>query len=117
MEKQIDKYIAFCGLDCAKCEARIATINDDDALREKVATEWSKLNGVEITPSMINCHGCRVQGAKTPYCDFLCSIRQCALKAGVETCGQCQKLESCDKVKAITDNNAIALSNLLACNK
>lgn len=30
-------YIAFCGLDCEQCEARIATVNDDNELRKKVA--------------------------------------------------------------------------------
>ena len=44
-----------CGLNCETCEARIATIGNDDALREKVARDWSALNGVEITPEMINC--------------------------------------------------------------
>ena len=29
--------ITYCGLDCEMCEARIATINSDDMLREKVA--------------------------------------------------------------------------------
>ena len=29
------EQIAYCGLDCEKCDARIATIHDDDALREK----------------------------------------------------------------------------------
>lgn len=28
--------IACCGLNCEECEARIATVNDDDALREVV---------------------------------------------------------------------------------
>ena len=51
------KYIACCGLDCESCEARRATVNDDDSLRQKVAKEWSELNGVEITPEMINCVG------------------------------------------------------------
>ena len=40
------KYIAFCGLDCEFCEARFATANNDDALRRKVAKEWSEMNGV-----------------------------------------------------------------------
>ena len=51
-------YIAFCGLDCEQCEARKATVNDDNELRAKVAKEWSKLNGVEITQDMINCGDC-----------------------------------------------------------
>ena len=71
--------IAFCGLDCESCEARKATVENDSELRKKVAAEWSKLNGVEITSEMINCDGCRLDGRKTPFCDSLCPIRQCAL--------------------------------------
>lgn len=57
--------IAFCGLDCEECEARKATVANDSELRKKVAVEWSKLNGVEITEEMINCDGCRLDGRKT----------------------------------------------------
>lgn len=31
--------IAYCGLNCEECKAYIATVNDDDELREKVAIE------------------------------------------------------------------------------
>ena len=108
----MDRLIACCGLDCGKCEARRATLEDDDALRVKVAKEWSELNGVEITPEMINCVGCRIEGAKTPFCDSLCPIRQCAMGRGVETCGSCADLDSCGKIRMITEHNDEALSNL-----
>ena len=81
------------------------------ALRQKVAKEWSALNGVEITPEMINCVGCRIDGVKTPYCDSLCPIRQCAMERGVETCGACADMSKCDKLGMITENNADALKN------
>ena len=42
----MNEFIAYCGLDCEKCEARIATMNNDDALRQKVAKEWSVMNEV-----------------------------------------------------------------------
>ena len=45
------ELIAYCGLDCESCEARTATVRNDDALREKVAALWSELNGVEISGS------------------------------------------------------------------
>ena len=109
--KQVE-YIAYCGLNCEACEARLATVNDDDALREKVAGLWSELNGVEITPEMINCSGCRIDGVKTPYCDSLCPIRRCALERGVETCGACADMSKCEKLGMITENNADALKNL-----
>ncbi|MBQ7182863.1 MAG: DUF3795 domain-containing protein [Clostridia bacterium] len=106
------KLIAFCGLDCEKCEARTATVNNDEALRVKVAAEWSELNGVEITPEMIRCVGCRIDGVKTPYCDRMCPIRQCALSKGVDTCGSCDEMDTCEKLAAITGNAPDALKNL-----
>ena len=71
--------IGYCGLDCEKCDAYLATIHDDQALREKTAKLWAELNQAPILPEHINCEGCRVDGAKTVYCDNLCSIRQCVL--------------------------------------
>lgn len=108
----MNDLIAFCGLDCEQCDARIATLTDDAALREKTAQLWSKLNGVTITPEMINCVGCRVDGVKTPFCEKLCPIRQCALKKKVETCGDCAEWQECGKVAMVVGNNADARRRL-----
>ena len=53
--KNKNQLIGCCGLDCEKCDARIATLTNDNALREKTAAWWTKLNGVTITPDMTNC--------------------------------------------------------------
>lgn len=104
--------IAYCGLDCEKCEARLATINNDNDLRKKVAVEWSKLNNITITPEMINCEGCRIDGKKTVFCDKLCQIRQCAMNKKYETCGDCNEMKTCKKVAMVVGNNKDALKNL-----
>lgn len=104
--------IAYCGLDCEKCDAYIATKNNDQALREKTAKLWSELNNASILPEHINCEGCRVHGKKTVYCDSLCQIRQCALKKGVLTCGDCMEMEKCPIVGAVHAHNADAKKNL-----
>ena len=104
--------IAICGLDCETCEARIATINDDNELRKKVSKLWSELNNIEITPEMINCTGCRIDGVKTVFCDSICPVRQCALEKGYETCADCSEMEKCEKVAMIFENNSDALENL-----
>ena len=109
---RMKKLIAYCGLDCEKCDAYIATLNNDQALREKTAKLWSELNHYPILPEHINCQGCRVDGVKTVFCDSLCEIRQCALKKGVETCGGCHALKSCQIVEKIHSNNPQALNNL-----
>ncbi len=111
-EVHMEDYIAYCGLDCARCEARLATVNNDDALRRKVAKEWSALNHVEITPEMIHCVGCRVDGVKTPFCESLCPIRQCALGKKVATCGGCVEMERCEKLAMITGSNEEARKRL-----
>ena len=59
------ELIGYCGLDCEKCHAYIATINNDQDLREKTAKLWAKLNNTPILPGHINCEGCRANGAKT----------------------------------------------------
>lgn len=106
------KMIAYCGLDCEKCDAYLATINDDQALREKTAKLWGELNNAPILPEHINCQGCRVEGVKTVFCDSLCDIRQCALKKSVTTCGECLDMEKCQTIEEIISDNPEALDNL-----
>lgn len=106
------KLIAYCGLDCEKCDAYLATVHNNQALREKTAQLWSKLNRVTILPEDIHCEGCRANGVKTVFCDKLCDIRQCALKKGVNTCGDCVELPTCPAVGKIIKNNPTALKNL-----
>lgn len=112
---KMEKLIAYCGLDCGKCDARIATLNNDEELRKKTAALWSKLNQVEILPEQINCEGCRVDGKKTGFCESLCQIRQCASSKELETCGDCAQMNSCEKLAAILSNNDTAKKNLLSC--
>ena len=109
----MSEFIAYCGLNCETCEARLATVNNDNELRLKVSKEWSELNRVEITPEMINCVGCRVSGVKFPYCESLCPIRQCAMGRKIETCGSCAEVKSCEKVGAIIGNNSEARDRLI----
>ena len=110
----MNRMIAFCGLDCEKCDAYIATKNDDQALREKTAKLWAALNNAPILPEHINCEGCRSDGRKTVFCEQLCGIRQCALKKGIETCGDCSEMNSCTILSSVISHNPAALKNLKA---
>lgn len=111
------KMIAYCGLDCEKCDAYLATIRHDEALREKTAELWSELNHTPITPDQIYCEGCRADGMKTAYCEHLCAIRKCAVKRSAKTCGACPDMGTCPTLKPITEHNSSALENLKADNE
>lgn len=100
------RFIAYCGLDCSKCDAYIATINNDQSLREKTAKFWSALNNIPIPPEQINCQGCRMDGVKTIFCENICAIRQCALKKGVDTCSACSSVENCKTIQSFLSKNA-----------
>ena len=110
--KNTNKLIGCCGLDCEKCDARIATLTNDNALREKTAALWTKLNGVTITAEMINCTGCRIDGAKTPFCDKLFLVRSCAREKGFNTCADCVQTDVCPTLGRIAANSPFVLENL-----
>lgn len=110
--KRKNQLIGCCGLDCKKCDARIATLTNDNALREKTAALWTKLNGVPITPEMIHCTGCRIDGAKTPFCDKLCPVHHCVREKSLDACADCGQMDSCPTLGRIAANSPFVLDNL-----
>ena len=108
----MDQLIGCCGLDCETCDARIATATNDNTLWEKTAALWAELNGVPITPEMINCTGCRVDGAKTPFCDKLCPVHNCVREKGLDTCADCAQTDGCQTLGRIAANSPFVRENL-----
>ena len=80
---------AYCGLNCSKCGAYLATMENSDAKKQKVAQTWSKLYKHDIKPEQINCDGCKSSGVKFFHCDH-CEIRQCCMSKNVEHCAACE---------------------------
>ena len=106
--------IACCGIDCENCDARIATVADDNNLREETAKKWREMfNAPDITTESINCTGCRIDGAKFGYCND-CGIRQCVQSKGFNTCGDCEELDTCQIVGHVLQNVPGAKENLLS---
>jgi hypothetical protein len=56
--------IAYCGLNCSKCDAYIASQENDEMKREETAKKWSHMYRAEIKADQINCYGCKSNGAK-----------------------------------------------------
>jgi len=93
----MNKIIAYCGLNCAECDAYKATMNNDNALREKTAAEWTKAFNFKFTLDMINCTSCTGQGVKIGHCSQ-CEMRNCAVKKGVVNCGACADFKTCKTI-------------------
>ncbi|MGM9753269.1 MAG: GNAT family N-acetyltransferase [Candidatus Cryptobacteroides sp.] len=96
---------AYCGLDCGHCDARIATISNDDELRARTAALWCEWNNTdEIKPEHINCLGCKADGVKTYFCTCMCEVRKCCIANGYATCADCAGKAGCEKLAPFLDN-------------
>ena len=69
-------------------------------------------SGVTITPDMINCTGCRIEGAKTPFCDKLCPVHNCVREKRLDTCADCGQMDGCPTLGRIAVNSPFVLENL-----
>jgi hypothetical protein len=112
----MEKLISCCGLNCATCDARIATIENDDELRKITAEKWrAQFQASDLTPKMINCTGCREEGVKLGHWS-MCQIRVCASSKGFNTCGDCPDMETCGLISPIHSFSPEAKTNLLNMN-
>jgi hypothetical protein len=102
--------IAYCGLDCAMCDAFIATQTNDFERKKQIAEQWTRQLNVEFKPEDIECRGC-MSSKISGWCTTICKIRPCAETKKVKTCAHCSDYP-CDKVKEFLSNEPQATSNL-----
>ena len=83
------KHMAYCGFDCGNCPIFIACVNNDEALKAKLAVRYSTPEK-KLTADDIRCYGCKADERYVhPYCSE-CVIRSCAADHGVSfNCGEC----------------------------
>jgi len=108
----MEKIIAYCGLDCSECGAFIAHQNNDEALREKTAAEWTKLYGFNFLPEMINCTSCKSNGVHVGHC-MECEIRKCASEKAIVNCGVCSDFKTCKTINDFFARAPHAAGNLV----
>ena len=114
MEKQ---NLGCCGLNCPDCPIFVATVNDDDVLRQKTAQEWSKLYaaylGKDLKLKDVNCKGFWSDNTIFIGCSN-CSIRKCCQEKKFVTCTSCNKYDACDMINGFfsVPAHAPAKSNL-----
>lgn len=112
----MDKMIAYCGIDCSECPAWIATKRDDIDELAKVAEEWSKKFGLEMTVEGVTCDSCSSgTGRVSGYCK-ICEVRSCAGERGVITCAHCEDYvcETLEKCPAFEARGREALEKIRA---
>jgi hypothetical protein len=103
--------IAACGLDCAQCEAYLATQANDLPALERVAEKWGKEFGAPgLTANNIQCDGCMTEGRKIGHCSE-CGMRLCAIKRGLANCAACPDY-ACEQLTTFFQSVPQAKANL-----
>jgi hypothetical protein len=98
----MSRIIGFCGLLCDECPAFIATQNDDDTQRGKIAKQWTKEYKHEFKKEDINCDGCpNTEGRHVGYCN-MCEVRACAIEKNIKNCAYCSDY-GCETLGAFLD--------------
>ena len=91
---------AYCGLKCEECPVLIATVNDDDKLRNETASQWSGFFEKGLAPEDIYCDGCKAgEGIIFKWC-AACPARSCAADKDLANCGLCGDYP-CEKLEEI----------------
>lgn len=90
---------ACCGLTCSDCPANVARRTSDDGLRARTAQEWSRMYGVVLSPSQIDCDGCTAEGVHIGHCDE-CEVRRCCTGKGLCSCGACEEYPGCGIIES-----------------
>ncbi|MBI5606309.1 MAG: DUF3795 domain-containing protein [Deltaproteobacteria bacterium] len=87
----MEKMIAFCGMGCTECPTFLATQENDDSKRKKVAEQWSQFFQMSLKPEDINCDGCHsATGRLFNHCQ-VCEIRKCGQEKDLKNCAFCNE--------------------------
>lgn len=85
------EYIAYCGLLCHECPLYIATKNNDEETKARLAVEYSNEHRT-FTKEDMNCEGCYSAKNKDSKMCGDCEIRNCAEAKNIpNNCGHCSE--------------------------
>jgi hypothetical protein len=102
--------IAYCGLDCNKCDAYLATQAQDLERKKQIAERWTRETGTQFTAQDIECHGCKSQKL-SGWCNQVCLIRPCAENRRVATCAHCSDYQ-CAEIMRFLSTEPVAREEL-----
>lgn len=108
---EIKSMTACCGLNCTECDVFLATKNNDDDQRKRVAEKWSREFNWNLRLSDINCEGCKKENGQIfGFCNEY-KVRACAKKSGIDNCAFCDEY-ACEKLQDIFSLDPAIKKNL-----
>ena len=103
--------IAYCGLDCDRCPAYLATQSGDMEALARVAERWAVVTGREVRAEAILCDGCKSGSEQINAFCAVCEIRDCAQVRGLATCAGCEEY-ACERLRQFVAYEGEGKANL-----
>jgi len=103
--------IAYCGINCSKCDSYLATQSENDEELVRVAGKLSKLYRTDVKPEYVICDGCRAGKRLSFHCRNLCKMRKCCVEEEYNYCIECADFP-CKELQFELDINPEAKDNL-----
>ena len=109
----MDDFTGYCGFNCLSCSIRIATVNNDETLKQTIIKKLQNLNKDPFTlPKFNDCEGCKTEnfdesldlkksgcGGKKP--NRKCEIATCASDRNCNTCAECISYNNCNVISTV----------------
>lgn len=103
--------IAYCGLDCDRCPAYLATQSGDMEALARVAERWTADTGREVRAEAILCDGCKSGSERINTFCAACEIRDCAVSRGLDNCAHCSDY-ACERLRGFIAYEGEGKANL-----
>ena len=103
--------IAYCGIDCSKCESYLASRSGSGEELAQIADRMAKLYNTEVRPEDVVCDGCKEGERHFYFCSNMCAMRKCCAGKRYETCIECGDFP-CTDLQAVLDHVPDARNNL-----
>jgi len=103
--------IAYCGIECSKCNNYIATQSENKEELKTVAERLSKIYCTEVKPEYVICDGCRGGSRKSYFCENLCKIHKCCTERKYYSCMECAEF-MCNELQSEIKYKPEAIENL-----
>jgi hypothetical protein len=93
-------HMSACGVICSECPACLAGQSNNPAERERVATAWHEIYGLNFGPEVLSCGGCLGSDEAVFVTSRKCSARCCCRSRGLASCAACAARPCADLERA-----------------
>jgi hypothetical protein len=102
MPKKLEE-LGYCGTDCGETCSIYRAVHNGEVLPEETLRRWREdakkfWNIEKLEAEQLNCKGCRADNKGAFFVFTLCPIRACARERGVQSCGYCPEMKTCQRL-------------------